>query len=98
MSQYIVRSDTGLPAVEELPEDYPSGTDPYVCRTVHYYGAFAAQLQGYRGEVLSSLGHYQASHGLASREEDIVEFLLQKSRVHIPSAFDNSRVSRIEYF
>ena len=78
LNQYIVRRDTGLPAVEKLAEYNSLSRSPDIRRPVDNAGALAPQLQRRRRHIpCGLLQHYLSNLGSAGKK-DIIKSLLQQ--------------------
>ena len=75
MHQQKVRRHTGLPGAEQFaPGDAPAG-GVQVCGFIDDTGAFAAELQYHRRQMLRSGSHNLAADGSSAGEEDQIESL-----------------------
>ena len=98
VAQHIIGCHAGLAAVEELAEDDALCRQRDLRAFVHDAGAFAAQFQHRRGEMLGALAKYLFAYRLTSGEEHQVELLVQQSGVFRSAAGDHRRLFGWEAF
>ncbi|MNP64949.1 hypothetical protein D3C76_1604950 [compost metagenome] len=73
MSQHIVRRNTGLPRINQLPPDNAFGSHLQIGIRLYDYRAFAAQLQRYRHQVFCSRLHHDFAYRRAACKEHIIK-------------------------
>ena len=92
VAENIVRSHTGLAAVQEFTEHDPPGRQFQLGALIHNTGTLSTQLQGHRSHVRSCLFQHQLANSFAAGEEDIIKFLFQQASIFLTATLDHRNV------
>ena len=98
LAKNVVGRDAGLPAVEIFAENDALGGEFEICRRVNDAGAFPSELQNGGSQMLRRAAQNFFADGLASREENEIEFLLKERGVFGSAAGNDGNVFGRERF
>ena len=84
-----IRGHAGLPAVQKFSKYDASGSKGEISTVIHQTRTLSAKFQSDRSQMHGSLLHDLTADRFASGKENIVEMLLQQSRIFCSAARDH---------